>query len=50
MSKTIDRKAGEASLMQFLLERANEQREIIQDTSNRRASTAMVRDEILKIF
>jgi hypothetical protein len=46
MSKTSERKDGEASLMQFLLERADDTRQSVQETANRRASTAMVRDEI----
>lgn len=46
MSKTSERKAGEASLMQFLLDRADDQRLQVQETANRKVSTAMVRDEV----
>lgn len=46
MSKTSERKAGEASLMEFLLDRADDHRQQVQETANRKVSTAMVRDEV----
>lgn len=38
--------SGEASLVQFLLDRASEQRQTTEETNNHRISTAMVKEEV----
>lgn len=45
-SKRNSRLAGEASLVKFLLERADEERQSMEITSNHRTSVAMVREEV----